>query len=56
VRRTCPIKGTRVEPDVIVSYAQHGYSAEQTQAEYPTLSVETIEKIRAFAALYQPVL
>jgi uncharacterized protein (DUF433 family) len=49
------IKGTRIEPETILVYEEHGYTPEQTHAEYPTVSVETIRKIRAFAAKHQPV-
>jgi uncharacterized protein (DUF433 family) len=49
------IKGTRIEPDTIAVYEEHGYSPEQTQADYPTVSIETIRRIRAFAAQHQPV-
>jgi uncharacterized protein (DUF433 family) len=48
------IKGTRIEPDTIVVYEEHGYTPEQTHADYPTISVDTITKIRAFAASHQP--
>ena len=47
------IKGTRIEPDTVLAYEDHGCTAEQTHADYPTLSVETISKIRAFALNHQ---
>ncbi len=49
------IKGTRIEPGTIVVYEEHGYTPEQTHADYPTVSVDTITKIRAFAASPRPV-
>ena len=47
------IKGTRIEPDTVLVYEDYGYTPEQTQADYPTLSVGTIRKIRAFAHNHQ---
>ncbi len=43
------IKGTRIEPDVILTDEEYGRTPEQTHADFPTLSVDTILKIRAFA-------
>ena len=43
------IKGTRIEPEVIVVDEEYGRSPEQTQESFPSLSVETILRIRAFA-------
>jgi uncharacterized protein (DUF433 family) len=47
------IKGTRVEPEVILVDEEYGRTAEQTHASFPTVSVDTILKIRAFAHKYQ---
>jgi uncharacterized protein (DUF433 family) len=49
------IKGTRIEPDTIVVYEEHGYSPEETHADYPTVSVDTIRTLRAFAHKHQLV-
>jgi uncharacterized protein (DUF433 family) len=48
------ISGTRIEPNTIVVYEAHGCTPEQTHADYPMVSVDTIKKIRAFAAMHQP--
>lgn len=50
------IKGTRIEPEVILVDEEYGRTPEQTHASYPTLSIDTILKIRAFAHRHQPVL
>jgi uncharacterized protein (DUF433 family) len=47
------IKGTRVEPDVILVDEEYGRSPEQTHASFPTVAVDTIRKIRAFAHQHQ---
>jgi uncharacterized protein (DUF433 family) len=47
------IKGTRIEPETVLVYEEHGYTPEETQADYPTLSIDTILRIRAFAHLHQ---
>ena len=47
------IKGTRVEPDVILVDEEHGRTAEQTHASFPTVPLDTILKIRAFAHKHQ---
>lgn len=43
------IKGTRIEPDTILIDEAYGRTPAQTHADFPTVSIETIEKIRAFA-------
>lgn len=43
------IKGTRIEPETVLVEEKHGRTPEQTHADFPTLSIETILKIRAFA-------
>ena len=35
------VKGTRIEPEVILVDEEHGRTPEQTQASFPTLSIET---------------
>jgi uncharacterized protein (DUF433 family) len=47
------IKGTRIEPDVVLVDEEYGRTPEQTHASFPTLSVETILAIRAFAHKHQ---
>jgi uncharacterized protein (DUF433 family) len=47
------IKGTRIEPEVILVDEEYGRTPEQTQADFPTLPLETILKIRAFAHKHQ---
>jgi len=47
------IKGTRIEPDLIVIEEEYGRTPEQTHADFPTLPVETILKIRAFVHEHQ---
>jgi uncharacterized protein (DUF433 family) len=47
------IKGTRIEPDVVLVDEEYGRTPEQTHASFPTLPVETIRAIRAFAHKHQ---
>ncbi len=47
------IKGTRVEPDVILVDEGYGRSAEQTHASFSTVTADTIVKICAFAHKHQ---
>jgi uncharacterized protein (DUF433 family) len=47
------IKGTRIEPEVIVTDEEYGRTPEQMRASFPTLSIDTILKIRAFARKHQ---
>jgi len=42
------IKGTRIEPDLVLVEAEYGRSPEQTHADFPTLSVETIRVLLKF--------
>jgi uncharacterized protein (DUF433 family) len=49
------IRGTRIEPETVIIDEEYGRTPEQTHASFPTLSVETILKIRAFAQKHQPV-
>ena len=50
------IKGTRIEPDLILTEEEYGRTPEQTHADFPTLPVDTIVKIRAYIHRHQPVL
>ena len=43
------VKGTRIEPDLVVVEAEYGRSPEQTHADFPTLPVETIRVLLKFA-------
>jgi uncharacterized protein (DUF433 family) len=43
------IKGTRIEPETVIVDEEYGRTSEQTHESYPTLSIDTILKIRAFA-------
>jgi len=49
------IKGTRIEPETVIVDEEYGRTPEETHESYPTLSIETILKIRAFAHKHQPV-
>ena len=49
------VKGTRIEPDVILIDEEFGRTPEQTHESYPTLSLDTILRIRAFAHRHQLV-
>jgi uncharacterized protein (DUF433 family) len=44
------IKGTRIEPELLVVEAELGRSPEQTHDDFPSLQVETLHAIQAFAA------
>ncbi len=43
------IKGTRIEPETVITEEEYGRTPEQTHADFPTLSVDAIRAIRAFA-------
>lgn len=47
------IKGTRIVPDLILTEDEVGRTPEQTHADFPTLPVDMILKIRAFAHKHQ---
>jgi uncharacterized protein (DUF433 family) len=51
------IKGTRIEPETVLIDEEYGRTPEETHWSYPTLSVETVQAIRAFAQRHehQPV-
>ena len=42
------IKGTRIEPDLLLVEAELGRSPERTHEDFPTLPVETIRTIQAY--------
>src|SRR3954452_11045320 len=44
------IKGTRIEPELLVVELQLGRTPEQTHDDFPWLPVKTIRAIQAFAA------
>ncbi len=48
------IKGTRILADQIVEDAALGSSVEEIAENYPSLSVEKIRKLLAFANAHQP--
>lgn len=50
------IKGTRIEPDTVLMDEEVGRTPEQTHADFPTLSIDTILKIRAYARSQKPQL
>jgi uncharacterized protein (DUF433 family) len=47
------IKGTRIEPETVLIDEEYGRTPEQTHADFPTVSIDTIVKIRAFAQKHQ---
>ncbi|MGD1097028.1 MAG: DUF433 domain-containing protein [Bryobacteraceae bacterium] len=47
------IKGTRIEPEVVLADEEHGRAPEETHASFPTVTVDTIRVIRAFAHEHQ---
>jgi uncharacterized protein (DUF433 family) len=47
------IKDTRVEPDVVLVDEEYGRTPEQTHASFPTLPIDTIRAILAFAHKHQ---
>jgi uncharacterized protein (DUF433 family) len=47
------IRGTRIEPDLILIEEEQGRTPEQTHADFPTLPIETIIRLRAFAHQHQ---
>jgi uncharacterized protein (DUF433 family) len=49
------VKGTRIEPELILIEEEYGRAPEETHADFPTLSVDTILKVRAFAHMRQLV-
>jgi uncharacterized protein (DUF433 family) len=49
------VKGTRIPVDTILEDVKLGASPEETHESLPSLPVDTIKKIRAFADSKQPV-
>jgi uncharacterized protein (DUF433 family) len=49
------IKGTRIEPDGLVADFELGSPVEEIHQNFPTVPVETIRKVVAFAHKHQPV-
>jgi uncharacterized protein (DUF433 family) len=47
------IRGTRIEPGVILVEEEHGRTAEQTHESFPDLSVDAIRRLRSFAHDHQ---
>ena len=43
------IRGTRIEPELLVVEAEYGRTPEETRADFPTVSVETIRALMRFA-------
>jgi uncharacterized protein (DUF433 family) len=50
------IKGTRVEPDTILTDYELGSPIEEIQQSFPTVPAATIRRLIAFADQHQPVL
>lgn len=48
------IKGTRVEPDTIVTDYEMGSPVEEIHENFPSVPVDTIRRILAFAHNQQP--
>ena len=47
------IKGTRIEPEVVLADQEHGRTPEQMHASFPSLAIDTIRVILAFARKHQ---
>ncbi len=50
------IKGTRIEPETIVQDFELGSPVEEIHENFPTVPVDTIRNLLAFAHSKQPVL
>ena len=50
------VKGTRIEPETVLADEECGRTPEETHADFPTLPVDTILKIRAYARSHKPQL
>ena len=48
------VKGTRVPADVVLIDEEHGRTPEQTNASFPTIQLETIRALLAFAHSHTP--
>jgi uncharacterized protein (DUF433 family) len=49
------VKGTRIEPDTLVTDYDLGSPIEEIHENFPTIPVDTIRKVIAFAHKHQPV-
>jgi uncharacterized protein (DUF433 family) len=49
------IKGTRIEPDTIIQDYELGSPIDEIHRNFPTVSVDTIRNVIAFARNHQPV-
>ena len=49
------IKGTRIEPETIITDFELGSPVEEIHDNFPTVPVDTIRKLLAFAHKHQPV-
>ena len=49
------VKGTRIEPELILTEEEYGRTPEETHSDFPTLSIDSILKVRAFARRHQLV-
>lgn len=49
------VKGTRIEPDLVLVEAEHGRSPEETHADFPRLSVEMIRILLKFVETQKQV-
>ena len=49
------VKGTRVEPDTLVTDFDLGSSVEEIHENFPTVPVATIRRLIAFSHQHQPV-
>lgn len=47
------IRGTRIEPELLLIEAELGRTPEQTHDDFPSLPVATIRAIQAFAAKHK---
>jgi uncharacterized protein (DUF433 family) len=50
------VKGTRIEPDLILVEEDYGRTPQQTHASFPTRPLDMIVKLRAFAHQRQSTL
>ena len=48
------VKGTRIPADVVLLDEENGRTPEQTHRSFPTLPIETIRRLRAFAHSHRP--
>lgn len=50
------VKGTRIPAEVVLIDEEYGRTPEQTHASWPTLPIQTIRMLRAFAHSQKPQL